>query len=392
MRGLRTWGSVPAPLTGRRWRRAVGAVRLAVSEEGARGGLSFEVPVHDLAAAAELHGVEGWVRRKVGPGNPGLDRAVHAALGRHQRAVVDLQLAAGALDAAMIAFLIVKGPALVTTCYSAPDLRSYVDLDVLVEPRNLGGAVSALQAAGFVVFDVNWPMLTAARVHELRLISPAGGVVDLHWALAADSSGQYTPRAETLMARSVPVDIGGVRVRTLCPADTLVHLAVHTAGSGGHRLIWLADIRGALARAGDDIESGELGQVIDEWRAKPALGLVLARTHRLLGVELPDQLRRLVRPGAWSALVRVADWLSPAELSGTGGSLSRLVARSCRASPAESLRAAMHKSWVWWRGERRGPLTPEELCNPDDPTSSVYPAGGSGAAEQFYAQVAASFG
>ncbi|MGB8382007.1 MAG: nucleotidyltransferase family protein [Dermatophilaceae bacterium] len=391
MGGLRGWVSVPAPLTGRRWEQAVEEVRRAVSEQGRGARRVFQGPAEDLAIAAELHGVEGWVRRAVGPGNPGIDRAVHAALSRHQRALVDLQVAAGALDRAGVGFLVVKGPALLATCYSAADLRSYVDLDVLVEPAAVAGSVSALEGAGFRVIDVNWPMLTAARVHELRLISPTGGALDLHWALADDSSGQHCPPARTLIARGVQADIGATRVRTLSPADTVTHLGVHAAGSGGHRLIWLADIRAALARAEGDIHSGVVTQVIDEWQARPALALILARAHRILGWQIPPELEGLVHPGAWTAFVGLADRLSPPELTGTAGSVSRLAARSCRATPRQSLRAAVHKSWSWWRGSRRGPMTPEELLNPDDPTSSLHAAGGPGAAEAFYARVAATW-
>ena len=74
-------------------------------------------------------------------------------------------------------------------------------------------SVSALEGAGFAVIDVTWPMLTAARVHELRLISPTGGALDLHWALADDSSGQHCPPAGTLIARGVQAGIGATRVK-----------------------------------------------------------------------------------------------------------------------------------------------------------------------------------
>ena len=114
------------------------------------------------------------------------------------------------------------------------------------------------------------------------------------------------------------------------------------------------------------------------------------RAERLLGLERPPELDDLVRPGPWKAAVWLADRLAPPQLAGTSGSVSRLVARSCGATPGGSLRAAVRKSGKWWRGDRRGPLTPDELLDPEDPDSSLHPAGGPGAAEAFYAHVAAT--
>jgi len=343
-----------------------------------------------LARAAELHGVEGWVRRAVDP-DPDLDRAVHAALARHLRALGDLRLAGGALARGGVPFLVVKGPALVATCYASPDLRSYVDLDLLVRPGDVGAAVRCLESAGCLLLDANWPLLTGAAVHELRLGTPAGGALDLHWSLGAGPvAGDASPSVVRLMARSVEIDCGGLRVGTLGAQDTLLHVAVHAAAAGGHRLIWLADLRGALARALEGSTSGAVLAVADEWQARPALALMLRRAERWLGLETPPELRRLVRPGPWTALVAIADRLSPPPLVGTGTSISRLVARSCRESPRASLAAAAGKSWAWWHANRSGGRPPGDLLNPDDPGSALYPSGGPGGRQAFFDHVAGS--
>ncbi len=65
-----------------------------------------------------------------------MDAAVHAALGRHQRALADLGCAHTALTSADVPFLVVKGPA-VARWYAEPSLRSYVDLDLVVAPADL---------------------------------------------------------------------------------------------------------------------------------------------------------------------------------------------------------------------------------------------------------------
>lgn len=385
-----THGSRPGqpPLDRLAWQAAVHLVAQVVRTGELPGGAERRVAGEALALAAELHGVEGWVRRAVGPGNPALDRAVQAALGRHQRALHDLALAAAALDPVGVPFLVVKGPALVASCYPSPDLRSYVDLDLVVAPSDLGRAVRALQARGFALVDLNWPMLMKARVHELRVAGPTGGALDLHWALADGRRAAQSPSVGVLLGRSQGVELAGTAVRTLGPQDTAVHLAVHAAGSGGHRLIWLADLRAALEAALRAGGPEALRQTVDEWQARPAVALMLRRAQRALGLACPAELRGLVRPGAWRALTAAADLASPPELAGTGGSLSRLVARSCRSTPTSSLLAAAGKTLAWHRGGRRGPLTAAELLVPDDPRSSVFPDDGAQGAEGFFAAVA----
>ena len=374
-------------LPGDRWTLAVAGVLDAIrgdvgrrAEEGASGR-------DDLAVAATFHGVEGLVRQSVGPGTPSLDRAVHAATGRHQRALADLERVEAALGGARLPFLVVKGPALASTVYAAPELRSYVDLDLLVCPVDLPRVVPVLEAVGFVLVDANWPMLTAAGVHELRLEGPSGGALDLHWALTGSAGGMHSPPADALMARSVEIDIDGMPVRTLAPADTVVHVAVHAAGSGGHRLVWLTDLQGALGRAVDLGPSGLL-RTVDDWRARPALDLMLRRGARLLGTDPPGGLDRLVEKGPWRALVATADRVSPPQLVGTRASISRLVARACRDTPAASLRAAAGKARGWAGGDRQGPVSPRELLDPDNPSSALHAVGGRAAAEAFLQRVA----
>ncbi len=383
-------GPGPEELPRERWEAAVTGL---VSMLTAGGRSDPTADDDDLAVAAELHGVEGRIRALVGPGNRRLDLAVHAALGRHQRALSDLEVVADALDAAGVPFLVVKGPALVATLYAEPSLRSYVDLDVCVRPIDLGRAVHALEAAGCPLVDANWPLLSRVRVHELRVGGPSGGGIDLHWALGYGPTDQDTsPPMQTLLDRSTVIEIGGREVRTLGPADTVAHLIVHAATSGGHRLIWVGDIAAALDRLTEPGGAGSLLDVVDEWQARPAAAVMLARVRRTTGRPLAPDVARLLRPGVWTGLVAVVDRWSPPELAGTGGSSSRLLARSARPTTGRSLAAAAAKTWAWWRGRGQEPLTRAELLDPTSPESALHPVGGAAAAEAFFAEVAAGQG
>lgn len=356
----------------------------------------------DAAAAIEVsrlavaHGVEGWVRRRAGAAGaslPLLTGAVHAALARHQRAVTDLRIVGQALSRAKLEFLVVKGPALVSQFYPAPEWRSFVDLDILVRPTEISEALAALEEAGCTVLDANWPLLTRLHVQELRLEAPSGGLIDLHWSLGAGPGPKDpSPSARSLLARSRVINVEGQRARTLDWADTVVHLAVHAASSGADRLIWYADLRAALAAAPPGGDEAIIRRA-SEWGARPALHLMLTRGQRAIGLQ-PSQalLDGLTEAGpgiAWSGLVRAVDRIAPVS-GGTPGepSLPRLVARSTR-----------HDAWASWRavsakslralGPGRSP-NPDQLRDASDRRSGLFPAGGPKGRADFLRRVTAS--
>lgn len=344
-----------------------------------------------LGDAAEQHGVEGWVRRRAqqaGLSLPRVEEAVRAALGRHLRATDELVAARSALDAAGPPFLVVKGPALVEQLYAAPDLRSYVDLDLLVAPGDLGAAVAALEDSGFALLDANWPLLQRARVFELRLIGPAGGAVDLHWSLAkGPCSLDVTPPVEALLDRSVTWQSAGQRVRSLDWADMVVHLAVHAAGSGGHRLLWCADLRAAVERAPENAAE-LLGERAAQWSAAPQLALMLSRTRSALGTSVPDEwVEALGGVSSWSRCASVVDTLFPLARHGGGRGPTRLVARSTSSTPLDSWRALATKV-ASAAFSPRDQLDPDWLLDPSDPRSALHPAGGEREREAFFADVA----
>ena len=190
------------------------------------------------------------------------------------------------------------------------------------------------------------------------------------------------------MRRSGPVETGGVSFATLGPVDLVVQVATHAAYSGGHRLMWLADLRGSLAAATESgADPSAILGVADEWGARLALGVMLGRASHEVGALVPPELLRASSPPGWRAIVDVAERAWPPLLAGQGGSGSRLVARACGPTAWRSVRALGTKAVAWQRSGRAVPLDRETL-NPDDPRSSLHPVGGPEAAAAFFDQVA----
>jgi hypothetical protein len=284
--------------------------------------------------------------------------------------------------------MVVKGPVLVERLYKAPDLRSYVDLDLLVRPADLRAAVEALEHTGFRLLDANWPLLRAARVRELRMVSKSGGAVDLHWSLAkGPHPTDVAPPVDVLLDRSLVWRSAGRDYRVLDWADTLVHLAVHAAGSGGHRLLWCADLRAAVEAAPED--AGDLlCQRAGQWSAGPQVHLMLSRTRTVLGTPVPQEwLDGLEVSAGWTRFAAGVDGAFPIAQHGSGRGPARLVARSASASAGQSWASLGVKALAAARSPRER-LDPGWLLDRDNPRSALYPLGGTAERNAFFAQVA----
>ena len=299
----------------------------------------------------------------------------------------ELRSVDAALRDARVPFLVVKGPALVHQYYDSIELRSFVDLDIVVRPRDLSRALVGLEGASCELLDANWPLLSSRNAHELRVVGPTGGAIDLHWSLGyGPGSERLVPSVDALLERGTVADLGGVESRVLDWADTIVHLALHAASSGGHRLIWCADLRAALGA----MPPGGARLLVEratEWGAAPALHLMLWRAHHALRMPLSPELMAALSPSpAWSSFVRLVERAAPVARSGPGPSLTRIVARSAGPDARSSWKALRSKGILAIRG--RGPqLSPAELHDPSDPRSGLYSAGGTPGRRAFLARV-----
>src|SRR5688500_15332306 len=93
-----------------------------------------ELALHHRVANAVFLGI----REAVDPDHPAfhrLQREYIDNVARHLRTLADLAELGPVLDTAGIPWMVIKGPVLAETIYPRPDLRSYDDLDVVVQPE-----------------------------------------------------------------------------------------------------------------------------------------------------------------------------------------------------------------------------------------------------------------
>jgi hypothetical protein len=143
-----------------------------------------------------------------------------------------------AFDEARVRVLILKGTALSYLIYPEPSLRTYCDIDLLVEPKKTAAAGAVLRSLGYertggVNFEATYSLEDRGVEH----------VLDLHWKMSNSQffSGKF--EFEENYQRSIPIDALSPRARALGAVDSLINACVHMAGHREwERLIWLTDV------------------------------------------------------------------------------------------------------------------------------------------------------
>jgi hypothetical protein len=341
-----------------------------------------------LSSVARAHGVEAWLAATVPDTMPWQAAREQRTrfLAARTRAVAELRAIGATLAAVGCEWVALKGQALAEDVYPRPHLRYGVDIDVLVDPALFRDAVDALVADGWRLLDANWPLFLQTLPGELRLRSPTGALLDLHWHLLSVRELRTSFRLPTrgLLARRRVLASG---LPALDPADQLVHLGVHGALSGATRLSWLVDA-GLAARSGVDLAVvSERARVA---RAGTALAIVLLRARAWLNTPAPSDLLARIGVGAgWRGACWLVDQISPLDARPDDPSLARAFARSARQSQAATIGEFARHGAAWLRSGARRDRTESPLHNPADARSPLHPVDDPMSREGYFAAVSA---
>jgi len=137
-----------------------------------------------------------------------------------------------------------KGPVLAQVAYGDIALRQYVDLDILIGPKNTGYVRDLLVARGYRLrysFTEKNERVHLERAHEFTFEHPQRTMLDVHFRFAADYLGGG-PDPEEVMARRVPVQILGKTVYSLHPEDNLLMLCQHGTFHAWSKLGGVSDV------------------------------------------------------------------------------------------------------------------------------------------------------
>lgn len=270
--------------------------------------------------------------------------------------------AAGALLAeidrllAGIVWVTFKGPVLSMSAHPAPGLRSFTDIDVLVDPGQLRTVCELLAAAGWKLIDYDDMLAARPAPGEMHWASPSGLLVDLHWAMINREARRERFRIPTgeLLQRQQNVSVGFAKVPTLDAPDALIHVCIHASLDGANRLLQLVDADG-LARQVQDWPA--LAERAKRWRAGVQVWLVLSRARAVLGTPLPDDLCAMLGvPWGMRVLFDVVDRLAPVARARSEHGLARLVARAAHPTLDATLSMLLRNSLQGIRDRIRPPV------------------------------------
>jgi hypothetical protein len=264
------------------------------------------------------------------PVDPQLAATYREQLFRHLIVMAELREIGAVLTEAGVGWLVFKGPVL-AAAYERDDLRSYSDVDLLVDRHRLAEALDILYSAGCSQVDRNWPMINAQTRGEMSLSMRSGIALDLHWAFVCESRTRLALHVpvEAMLSRSVTRVVSDVSLQTLEPHDELAYVALHAILSGGHRLVWLVDMdRLVRARSLDWVEVVEAAR--RNGLSLP-LAIMLDRARRYLGTDVPPAVTRSLAAGlGWRGLMRAVDAVRSPVGSFAGGMSGRIFAQSFR--------------------------------------------------------------
>lgn len=213
-----------------------------------------------------------------------------------------------AFEDAKISLLFLKGLPLGALAYGNPAIKSSIDIDLLIDPKDLLSSATVLRAAGYrlVAPSDSGELLRWHRgwKESVWRNEQARVQIDLHTRTA--DNPRLIPTID-VHSPSRPVDVSDdISLPTLVDEELFAYLSVHGASSAWFRLKWIADFAGFLS--GKNARINHFYRQSQQLVAGRAAGQALLLADELFGTlaENPDLRIELERDPGISRLFRAA--------------------------------------------------------------------------------------
>jgi len=222
--------------------------------------------------------------------------------------------------------VLLKGVALAVTLYPDPALRPLSDVDLLVPPHRVDGAVARLKAQGYREHSPAMaPGLNRLVGHHVALESGDAVPlrVEIHWTLVAGERHHHAPDVAWFWDQTEEwkVDDPLPSVFQLTPTAHLLYLAAHLMlqhGGARARLLWFYDLHLLIEREAGRIRWGELAQRAREFHWSAALLAALNGARERFGTPLPEGFPALLTTERDALAARLARrWAAPLQTRAT---------------------------------------------------------------------------
>jgi hypothetical protein len=230
-----------------------------------------------LSKALTAHGVDD-------PELPRLKGVYQFSWYRNQRLFADGAAVLGALEAAGVPTMLLRGAAMAVAYYGDAGMRPMNDLDVLVREGELDRARRVADAEGWRPVAGSEPFERREAAAALR--NDQARVVRLHWQPSRNLSLPGVAW-EPMWQRAVDVTFNQTATRVPSPADHLVLACIDGArANSGSTLRWITDVSALL----DAVPDLDWGIVVSEARRHHApllVGEALRYLVEALDVDVP---------------------------------------------------------------------------------------------------------
>jgi hypothetical protein len=197
-------------------------------------------------------------------------------------------------DANRIPALAFKGPALAEELYGNLALRPFADLDLILPHDEIPRAAELMFAQRFTAEPGSAILLGARAMDTAGQFAfrscEGAALVELH----SEVTLRHFPRrpdATFFFGSPTTVAVAGRRVRTLEPTSLILSLCVHGAKDFWASLKWVVDLAEFL-RVHAALDWREVLRRAGDLRTERMLRLGFLLAERLIGVQLPEELRR----------------------------------------------------------------------------------------------------
>ena len=254
--------------------------------------LSADTDWAKLLRIVQYHRVEGLAWRALSkhadhmPGEvrDALSAAARAVAVNNLRAAVASQQLLDCFEAERVPLLFLKGLTIGALAYGNSALKMAIDIDLLIDPPDLGKAAELLRRWGYGLAAPRASpgdriLRTWHRTWKESVWTKATPVlqIDLHTRVA--DNRRLLPSITVHAPRQVVEVGGGIHLPTLADDELFAYLAVHGASSAWFRLKWIADFAGFISgKSSGDLERlYRRSQELDAGRA-PGQALLVADT------------------------------------------------------------------------------------------------------------------
>lgn len=206
----------------------------------------------------------------------------------------ELSLYLQRLASAGLQAIVLKGGVMAEVVYGNIALRPLLDLDMLLDPEQVPGALQILLSSGYTQ-DIE-PHQGATLDYENEILLSKPGIeqvdIELHWSLFDSPFYQEVLPMDWFWDTAQPTSIGGATGLILGPEAQILHLCGHLSlhHSREPDLLWLNDIAEVIRYYENKIDWDLLLEKVQVCKLVLPIKKILPQVAGELGAPIPDDV------------------------------------------------------------------------------------------------------